>query len=230
MGIVPGCGNGKAFSGKLKGVFFDMDGVLVDSGALWDHIVSTVKSEYSLDFSVLEKSDGFNLSTEEAIRLVLEDMGRYSDSLFREITERIDELYASCLGTLSSLEYGVPEILEFLRQAGVKMVLVSNSSGRQVEMMMSRYGMEAYFCGIVTSDDVSRGKPDGEPYLKALQLSGLDAGEVIVVEDSDTGVLSAVDASLAYLRVSDDGSPGDDAVGRDALGDCLRRLCGADAG
>ena len=58
---------------KYKGVFFDMDGVVIDSSALWDHITETVKSEYDLDMSVLEESDGFNLSTEEAIRLGMSD-------------------------------------------------------------------------------------------------------------------------------------------------------------
>lgn len=215
-------------SGKLKGVFFDMDGVVIDSGPLWNHVICSVKSEYSLDFSVLEKSDGFNLSTEEAIRLVLEDMGRYSEPLFMEITGRIDEIYASCLVRLSSLEDGMPDILESLKSAGVKMVLVSNSSRKQVEMMMARYGIETYFCGTVTSDDVSRGKPDGEPYLKALQLSGLDTEEVLAVEDSETGVLSAADASITCLRVTEDSCPEEGAVCRSRLGDVLHGLCSPD--
>ena len=65
----------------VKGIFFDMDGVVVDSDPLWNTIIRTVREEYALDMSCLERSDGYNLSTGEAIRLVLEDMGRYSDGL-----------------------------------------------------------------------------------------------------------------------------------------------------
>ena len=78
----------------VKGIFFDMDGVVVDSDPLWNTIIRTVREEYALDMSCLERSDGYNLSTGEAIRLVLEDMGRYSDGLLEEILHRIDILYS----------------------------------------------------------------------------------------------------------------------------------------
>lgn len=192
---------------KYKGVFFDMDGVVIDSSALWDHITETVKSEYDLDMSVLEESDGFNLSTEEAIRLVLESTGRFSESLFTEIIGRIDTLYESSLDSLASPCDGIEEVLTNLAGKDIMMVLVSNSSRRQVDMALSRFGLSSFFCGTVSSDDVSLGKPSPEPYLRAIEISGLDADRAIAVEDSHTGAKSAWAASLSCIILAPDGAP-----------------------
>ena len=51
-----------------------MDGVVLDSSCLWEHIITAIKAEYSLDLSVLDASGGFELSTRAAIRAALEDM------------------------------------------------------------------------------------------------------------------------------------------------------------
>lgn len=184
-------------------VLFDMDGVIIDSDPLWNHIVSVIKDRYALDMSVLEKNDGYNLSTREAIRLVLEDMGRYSDSLFDGILSDIDRLYAGGVGRLTTLEPGITEVLEMLESSGAGMVLVSNSSRCQVDLVMARYGLDRYFSHTLSADDVTKGKPDGEAYRKALCISGARAGETVVVEDSDTGVAAAMDAGLMCIRVSD---------------------------
>ena len=61
----------------LRGVFFDMDGVVIDSKSLWSNILDTVAASFSLDLSLLRKYDGLNLSTKEAMRRVLEDSKEY---------------------------------------------------------------------------------------------------------------------------------------------------------
>ena len=74
----------------------------------------------------------------------------------------------------------------------------------QVNMALEHYGLKDYFAGVVTSDDVRRGKPDPEPYLKALKLAGIGKREAVVVEDSLTGAESAANAGIDFILVSDD--------------------------
>ena len=187
----------------VHGVFFDMDGVVIDSGPVWNRIIGKIREEYALDMSVLEKSDGYNLSTEEALSLVLNDMGRFSCSLLEDILSRIDSLYSSYIDQ-ASLMSGMSKIFGMLNERGVEMLLVSNSSRRQVNMVMDRFGLRRYFCKAVTADDVARGKPDPEPYCLAVKLSGMPSEQIAAVEDSLTGAVSAVKAGLRCLAVSQD--------------------------
>ena len=182
----------------VKGIFFDMDGVVVDSDPLWNTNIRTVREEYALDMSCLERSDGYNLSTGEAIRLVLEDMGRYSDALLEEILHRIDILYSLHLDMVSLMP-GMAETLEMLHERRVHTALVSNSSRRQVDMLLDSLCLRKYFQTVVTADDVTCGKPDAEPYLRAMELTGLTAADAVAVEDSPTGIAAAVNAGLRCL-------------------------------
>ena len=210
--------------GRLKGVLFDMDGVILDSEELWDHITEKIVRKYSLDMSVLMENDGFNLSADDAMRLVLDSMGCYTDELHYAILEYMDEVYFGCLGTMTSLEDGISDVLETLYSKGLSAVLVSNSTRKQVVKVLEHYGLEKYFTGIVAADDVKNSKPHAEPYLKALSLSGLRPEEVIVVEDSPTGIRSAENASLPYVMVSGKNG-GNNTVLRTELGSYLMSLC-----
>lgn len=187
-----------------RGVLFDMDGVVLDSGRLWTHIIEDRRKKYSLDQAILQKADGYNLTTAEAITMVLKGMGIWSESLLRKMLDETDEMYTAGLSSMTSLEPGIPEILSMLKKRGIPAVLASNSSRFQVNMALDHYCLKDYFSGVVTSDDVQRGKPDPEPYLKALELAGIGKREAVVVEDSLTGAESAANAGIDFILVSDD--------------------------
>lgn len=187
---------------NIKGVFFDLDGVIINSSSLWDYIITTIVDKYALDTELLKENDGYNLSTEDAIRLILEKSNRFSPSLYSEITEHIEYLYALYFTEKTSLMDEIIDVLEWLMNNNIKLALVSNSSNTQVATILKYYELNKYFCqNIVTSTDVIQSKPHQEPYLKALQKSGLQKGEVLVVEDSLTGIASAKNAELEYILV-----------------------------
>ena len=75
-----------------RGVFFDMDGVILDTDSLWHHVIMSIQSRFRLDLSVLEESDGFSLSTEDAVRTVLESMGRFSEEALAGIVREADRI------------------------------------------------------------------------------------------------------------------------------------------
>ena len=208
----------------VHGVFFDMDGVVIDSGPVWNRIIGKIREEYALDMSSLEKSDGYNLSSEEALSLVLNDMGRFSCSLLEDILSRIDSLYSSYIDH-ATLMPEMSKIFSMLNERGVEMMLVSNSSRKQVNMVMDRLGLRKYFCMAVTADDVSRGKPDPEPYCLAVKLSGLPSERIAAVEDSLTGAVSAVKAGLRCLAVSQDAFADIEDYSTGALGHPQTSFC-----
>ncbi len=214
----------------VRGVFFDMDGVVIDSKSLWSNILDTVAASFSLDLSLLRKYDGLNLSTKEAMRRVLEDSGYRSSDMLGSLISEIDRLYASLMSEYTFMELGIREVLDMLSGKGVFMVLVSNSSRSQVDMVIGHYGLGDIFKAEVTADDVLCGKPDGEPYLKALTLSGLAPDETVVVEDSMTGVVSAGNAGLDCIMIAGPAVPADfksvRCVCREKLYEILDKLTG----
>ena len=189
-------------SGKYRGVFFDMDGVVIDSGRLWEHIIGRIESKFALDLSVIGDSGKKSLSSEDAVRLVLERTGRFSPALYAEILQEIEAVYSESFSSLVAMKDGIRELLSALKERNVTMALVSNSSARQVRTVLGHFALGEFFSVAVSSDDVSEGKPSPEPYLKALELTGLDAGEVLALEDSDEGERSAASAAVDCMRIN----------------------------
>lgn len=187
---------------EIKGVFFDMDGTVADTESLWRYIIDSISDRFGLDFTFFDRvEDGYNLAMADALKLILEENGRYSAELEKEILDEVDVLYEIALNGKTSLIGGIPELLQTLRDRGIVSVLVSNSTRRQAGMILEHYGLSHLIGFIVAADDVARGKPDREPYCRALELTGLVPEEVVAVEDSDTGEKSAAGAGIACIRV-----------------------------
>lgn len=86
---------------------------------------------------------------------------------------------------------GAKEFLEFLEQAGVRRVLVTGSGQRSLIDRLERDFPGAFTPDMmITSREVTKGKPDPEPYLKAMQLAGVQPNECIVIENAPLGIES----------------------------------------
>lgn len=196
----------------IKGVFFDLDGVIIDSDPLWNYIVETIINKFDLDTNILKETDGYNLSTEEAIKTILEHSNRYTLFLYSEILAYIDQLYAGNFKEKTSLMEGMLTVLDWLKGENKTLILVSNSSRIQVDLIVNHYRLGSYFNNLITSNEVKRGKPDKEAYIKALELSGFKKTEVLVVEDSLTGINSAKNAGLNYVVTNKDSIPNEKTI------------------
>ena len=111
------------------------------------------------------------------------------------------------------------ELLSDLNRLGVPCALVTMSYKRFVAPILSALP-EGAFRSVVTGDAVSQGKPHPEPYLKAARNLGVDPGECLAIEDSNTGARSAVAAGCTVLVVPNHVPvpPGERGVFRDSLG------------
>jgi len=179
-------------------VLWDMDGTLVDTEPYW------IDTEYAL----ADKYGG-TWSQEHALSLVgraLIDSGVYIREhmgIDRTPEEIVEELLD---GVVARVEVEVPwrpgarELLADLRERGVPCALVTMSWQRFVDPILAELP-EGTFGTVVTGDRVAQGKPHPEPYLTAAADLGLAPGDCLAVEDSDTGVRSAVAAGCTVLCV-----------------------------
>jgi HAD superfamily hydrolase (TIGR01509 family) len=105
--------------------------------------------------------------------------------------KKLDELMEYKLSHDLELIPNARELLEDCKSAGLKIALVTASTGKQMRSVLTRFP-KYFFDAAVSRDDVEKSKPDPAPYLLAAKLLGVKNEFCVVFEDSPTGVLSGL--------------------------------------
>ena len=175
-----------------------MDGTLVDTEPYWmvaeRELVGSFGGTWTHDDGLLLVGLGLWNSAE-----ILRSRGveLEADAIVQRLTDRVQSLLD---------ERGVPwrpgarELLQELRQRGVRTALVTMSVRRMAEQIVSHIPFDA-FDVIVSGDEVERPKPDPEPYRRAAELLGIEPHDAVAIEDSLVGLASAVGSGAAAIGV-----------------------------
>jgi HAD superfamily hydrolase (TIGR01509 family) len=196
-GVVTTPTAGPAAPALPAGVFWDMDGTLVDTEPYWLSAETDLVESFGGTWTT---DDGLQLvgSSLERSALVLQSRG-----VALGVTEIIDVLTDRVLDQIRvSVPWrpGARELLSALRDAGVPTALVTMSIARMAHHVAGALGF-AGFDAVVSGDQVSSGKPDPECYLRAAELLGVDPSRSIAIEDSEYGVAAGVAAGMATIAV-----------------------------
>ncbi|NBE83932.1 HAD family hydrolase [Micromonospora rubida] len=180
-------------------MLFDMDGTLVDSEKLWDVALRELATEYGGTLSAAARRAMIGISMADSMRILHEDLGQpHRDPLVSAawIDVRILELFRNGL----RWRPGALALLGAVRAAGVPTALVTSSVRPLVEVALDTLGRDS-FDAVVCGDEVDATKPHPEPYLTAARLLGVPIARCVAIEDSPTGVASALAAGAAVLAV-----------------------------
>ncbi|MCX8182188.1 MAG: HAD family hydrolase [Candidatus Methanomethyliaceae archaeon] len=101
----------------------------------------------------------------------------------------------------SSLFDGVTEMLQELKQMGLKLAVVTTRSKKDVSLIMRRFSLENFFEVVVTRDDVRFGKPSPEPVLLALKKLDVNAFDAVIVGDMPTDIESGKQAGTKTIAL-----------------------------
>jgi HAD superfamily hydrolase (TIGR01509 family) len=182
-------------------VVFDMDGLLLDTEALYRTAIMGACAEL-----------GFPMNDELHLSLVGCPLDANRIQLERAFGPGFPfEAYvASYRGKFAALAVdgiptrpGAPELLAYLTEAGVPMA-VATSTGRPAALKhLTQAGFLDRFRAVVARDDVSCGKPDPEVFLTAAQRLGVDPSLCLALEDSHNGVRAASSAGMMTVMVPD---------------------------
>ncbi len=182
----------------LRGVLFDMDGTLTDSERLWTIALERVA-----------RSHGGTLSRSAREAMVGQDIWNTIDLLHAELGLTLDprrtaaELNAETEVVFRAglpFKPGARELLAAVRAAGLATALVTATHRPLVDIAMHTLGA-CNFDVSVAGDEVRRNKPDPEPYLRAIELLGLNTRDCLAIEDSPAGSASAAAAGIPTLVV-----------------------------
>ncbi len=184
-----------------RAFIFDMDGVLVDSEALYVKVEQAICRNHGIDIPASEW-DHFTGKTNQAIfSYILSNFAATSSLHVDDLIEEKRQLVKSSLHQ-TPLFAGAIGFLKFIRDRFPLVALTTSSSKGIQELLFSIHNLSPYFDVVVTGDQVSQGKPSPEPYLLTMEKLGVTSQEAIVLEDSDNGVLSAKAAGCLAIGIT----------------------------
>ena len=195
----------------LRGVIFDMDGVLTDSEPAFYAAVNDILARYGKHIGEDEYRQFIGQSTEQMWTQVIALKG-----IPETLEEIVEDYEAPLMVRLREPRPPLPgarELLAELRARGVPVALCTASFMRWVEAILASADVLHTFDALSTADMVERTKPHPDPYLMAAQKLGLPPAECIAIEDSKNGVASAMAAGTYVLQLRATSSSADPQPG-----------------
>lgn len=181
-------------------VLFDMDGVLVDS----EHVIN--------EAAILGLAEyGVNAMPEDFIPFVGTGEDRYIGGVSRkydveykvEMKHRVYQIYLEIVAEKIKIFSGVIELLQSLREMGVKTALASSADKIKIIANLEAAKIPlTFFDAIISGDDVENKKPSPDIYLLAAERIGVKYEDCIVVEDALNGIVAAKAAGMRCIAVS----------------------------
>ena len=186
----------------VRGVIFDMDGLMFDTERLATVLWNQVGDELRIDMTE-EFLDSFRGQNPTAIRnAFLQRFGREFD--FDGCMGRKDELqhrYIEEKGV--PLKDGLPELLEYLKGQDIRMAVATSTQQSLAEKMLKIAGVYEYFDAVAYGNKVKRSKPFPDIFQKAAEDLGVPMRECLVLEDSISGVQAGKAAGGYIIHIPD---------------------------
>jgi len=194
---------------EYQAIIFDMDGLLLDSERLGQqsYMAACEQMGVAVNIPLYLKCIGTNaVRTRE---LMLEGYG--NASLVDELRDIwVEEYAARAFSRPVPLKPGVESILGWLDATKLPLAVATSTAHDHAQQKLTNAGIRDYFRFVVGGDQVNRGKPDPEIYLKAASRLGTDPGTCLALEDSTNGVLAAHAAGMTVIQVPDLVPPDDE--------------------
>jgi HAD superfamily hydrolase (TIGR01509 family) len=181
-----------------QALLVDMDGTIVDSEPYWIETEGELVAEFGGTWTADDAHSVVGFALIDAA-VELRDRGGVDLEPEAIVARLLDRVIERC-GEHLPWRPGARDLLIEARDAGVPCVLVTMSWRRFADAVIDA-APDGVFVGSVTGDEVANGKPAPDPYLAGASLLGLDPSECVAIEDSPTGVASALAAGCRTLAV-----------------------------
>ena len=184
---------------SIKGVIFDLDGVLIDSYENHYKAFEKICRKYDQKFDVEIFERCFGRANPDIFQHVLE-MTDHPDELELLAAEK-EHYYREFARCDLKIMTGAREVLTSLRDS-YALSLATSTPEENVDLFLENRFMRRVFQMIVYGTDVKRGKPEPDIFLEAASRMRLQPTECVVVEDSVNGVLAAKNASMRCIALT----------------------------
>ena len=185
---------------NLQGVIFDMDGLLVNSEELYQKAnnLAAKNAGLNLPANFYETLSGSSLLGVQAFFDQHFDSQEEIDAFIKETD---DLVWQWVLDGQLELQPGVQETLDYLKANNIKLAVASSNYENYVEKFLDVTGITDYFKFYLYYGAVKQPKPAPDIYLLAQERLGLPKDELLIFEDSSTGVQAAKNAGIDVIMV-----------------------------
>jgi len=204
-----------------KGVIFDLDGVLIDSG--WAHKQAwfDLAEREHLEFSDEFFNDTFGMQNDQIIPMLL---GReLGPGELEEMSEWKEQRYRDIVAERLVLSPGAERLLAELKKSGFRLAIGSSTPKANLDLIFQCLKLDNYINEYVTKEDVKNGKPAPDTFLKAAQKVSLLPQFCVVVEDAVHGIKAARAAGMSVIALTTTRGR-EDLSGADIIADNLDEL------
>ena len=188
----------------IKGIIFDLDGVLLSTDEMHYEAWKSVADELDIPFDRRINNRLRGVSRMESLEIILEQSSCTFTPEGKEIlAERKNDRYRALLQSLTpeTVAPEVRETLEELRSRGLKLAV--GSSSKNTKLILSLTDLAHFFDAVSDGTNITRSKPDPEVFLKAADFIGLPPEDCAVVEDAVAGIDAAAAGGFTAIGIGD---------------------------
>ena len=185
----------------FRAVIFDLDGVLADSEPWWEQIDAAFLAEHGVTYRGEFHRDVLGVSYTVAVEFYKKAFGisAPTDEMMRRRGEIAQEFFATRIPIFSSAK----AVLHELRKMDLRLGIATSSVSASARPFLDRHELTGLFNTIVTGDEVERGKPHPDIYLRAAEKLDVLPAACLVIEDALSGVAAAKAAQMTVAAIPD---------------------------
>jgi len=180
---------------QIRGVIFDLDGVLTDTAEFHYRAWQRLADEEGLPFNRQANEALRGVSRRESLMRIIGDR-QFSEAQIQEMMDRKNRYYVESIQDITSADLlpGALALLDELRQAGIKTAI--GSASKNARTVMEKLGIADHVDAIADGYSVQRPKPAPDLFLFAANQLGLEPRQCVVVEDAAAGIEAALAAGM----------------------------------
>ena len=181
----------------ISAVIFDMDGVLVDSEPYQFSAFQQLFHEYGVELTK-ESFNGIGRTAKENIELLMKKWRVKGD--LQQLFEKREEIYRQLIKDNIKPMKGAVSLINRLGE-GHRLAVASSSARKNIDFILSSLKIKGKFDAIVGGDEVKKGKPAPDIFVKAAEKLNVEPSSCVVIEDAERGVMAAKAAGMACIAV-----------------------------
>ena len=193
----------------IRGVLFDMDGLVLDSEKLYSRFWMEACRFYGYDMRY-EQSLKMRALNRNAGKAMLESFFGESIDYVQVRTKRIELMDAFIEENGVEVKPGIFELMACLKEKKIPAAIASSSPLPRIKSHLARHGLDVQFAALCSGHDVPNGKPEPDIYRYAAASLGLKPEECLALEDAPSGITSAWRAGCLPVLIPDQDEPSEE--------------------
>lgn len=186
----------------IKAIIFDMDGLIIDS----ERVTFECYQERLKDMNLTMDEEFYKTLLGKPIKGIYQRFYDVygNDFPIENVIQDVHQLMAERFETEGvPVKKGLVELLHYLKDNNYKTIVATSSNRDRVDKILAQAKITEFFDDSICGDEVTKGKPNPEVFLKSCQKLGVNVDEAIVLEDSEAGIQASYDANIKVICIPD---------------------------